>query len=288
MLLLLGLWLPIALSIWGQTPYDTWITDPASEGWRTYAEALLPHPLRMRLLIVIPPRVMAIAYTTLSIRRARWVSERRKGFVFAVSVMLAIAILIRTSAPAAPMVLYSNFITLLLVGVLVAVSALLVLALSMLVRGYRLRRRFASRERIVGVVHADGNEPVFGLESPSWLRGPRLLQRTFSISTSQGPIPVTGAELVAPLPVTTTLIGRDENLGLIHPGDTVIVAGQTQDEGGPFRSSSAPLAGSLYVAPADVERAGLVSAGLAMWRPCVAYLLIVTAVALPGLAALLG
>jgi hypothetical protein len=68
----------------------------------------------------------------------------------------------------------------------------------------------------------------------------------------------------------------------------VVVAGQTKDEGGPFRSSSAPLAGSLYVAPADVERAGFVSAALAMWRPCVAYLLIVTAVALPGLAALLG
>jgi hypothetical protein len=288
LLLLVGLWMPIALGLFGQSEYDTWITNQEAAAWNRYAEMLLPHPMRMTMLVVIPPAVLAIAYTTLAVRRPNWVRDHRKGLITATCVLLGVAFLFRLGAPARPMVLYSNFVPLLLVGVLVAVSALFVLALSMLVRGYGLRRRFASRERIVGVVHADGTEPVFGLEIPSWLRGPRLLQRAFSISTSHGPIPVTGAELIAPLPVSTTLLGRDENLGLIHPGDTVIVAGQTQDEGGPFRSSSAPLAGSLYVAPADVERAGLVSAGLAMWRPCVAYLLIATAVALPGLAAVLG
>jgi hypothetical protein len=287
MLLLVGLWMPIALGFC-QAPNDTWITDYAVEGYRSYTNSLLPHPIQVTLFVVVPPAVFAIIYTMLAVRRASWVRERRKGFVVGLSLLLIVATLFRMGAPARPMVLYSNFVPLLLVGLLVCVSALLMLALSMLAHGYGLRRRFASRERIVGVVHADGNEPVFGIEIPSWLRGPRLLQRSFMISTSAGPIPVTGAQLVAPLPTMTTLLGRDESLGLIHPGDTVIVAGQTQDEGGPFRSSSAPLAGSLYVAPANVERAGFVSAALAMWRPCVAYLLIVTAVALPGLAALLA
>ncbi|HUS27394.1 MAG TPA: hypothetical protein VMZ53_02765 [Kofleriaceae bacterium] len=289
MLLLVGLWMPIALGLWGNAPGDTWVTDPVVEDYRvSYFKTLLPHPLEMTLLIVIPPIVAGIAYTTLSLRRSAWVRAHRKGFIIATSILLGLAILFRMGAAASPMVLYSNFVPLLLVGVLVAVSALVALAFSMLMRGYRLRRRFISQERMVGVVVADSKEPIFGFEIPSWLRGPRLVQRTFAISTSQGTIPVTGAELVAPLPTGTTLLGRDETLGLIHPGDTVIIAGQTEDAGGPFRSTTAPLAGSLYVAPADVERAGLVSAALAMWRPCVAYLLIVTAVALPGLAALLS
>lgn len=283
-LLLVGLWMPIALQMFGRSPEDFWVT---TEYWRS-GDSLLPHPFRMAFAVTVPALVVAIIYTLLAVRRAGWLRAHRKGVVIGTCVLLAIAMLARMNAEARPMVLYSNFVPLLLVGVLVAVSALLALAVSMLVRGYRLRRKFAARERMVGVVVADTSEPVFGLEIPSWLRGPRMHQRPFAIATATGPIPVTGAELVAPLPATTTLLGRDEVLGLIHPGDTVVVAGQTQDEAGPFRTSSAPLAGALYVAPADVERAGLASAVLAMWRPCVAYLLIVTAVALPGLAALLG
>jgi hypothetical protein len=288
LLLLVGLWMPIALEIWGQSPSDSWVTDPTLEQWVPREERLLPNPLSMTLLVVVPPAIVAIAYAGLALRRSRWLAAHRMHVIVLLSVLLSAALIARMNSQARPMVLYSNFVPLMLVGLLVAVCALVVLALSMLVRGYRLRHHFASHERIVGVVHADGGEPVFGIELPSWLRGPRLLQRPFAIATSVGTIPVTGAELVAPLPATTTLLGRDESIGLIHPGDTVVVAGQTKDEGGPFRSSSAPLAGSLYVAPADVERAGFVSAALAMWRPCVAYLLIVTAVALPGLAALLG
>ena len=48
------------------------------------------------------------------------------------------------------------------------------------------------------------------------------------------------------------------------------------------------LSGELALSPADAERAGLTSMTLAMWRPCVAYLLIVTAVAIPGLVAVLA
>jgi len=289
LLVLVGLWMPIALEVFAQTPNDTWVTDPIAEASRLpYAQALLPHPIAMTLLIVIPPAIVALAYTLLALRRSAWMRAHRMHVVVAMCILLSVALIARMNSQARPMVLYSNFVPLLLVGVLVSVTALVVLALSMLARGYGLRRRFTARERIVGVVQADGSDPVFGIEIPSWLRGPRLLQRPFAILTSQGPIPVTGAELVAPLPASTTLVAGDEALGLIHPGDTVVVAGQTRDADGPFRSSSAPLAGSLYVAPADVERAGIASAALAMWRPCVAYLLIVTVVALPGLAALLG
>jgi hypothetical protein len=147
---------------------------------------------------------------------------------------------------------------------------------------------FVARERMVGVVDRADAGPVIALEIASWLRAPRIIQRPFSIATSAGTIPVSGAELVAPLPPATTLLARGETLGVIHGGDAVVVAGQARDAGGPFRSSAAPLSGELWIAPADVERAGFTSMTLAMWRPAVGYLLIVTAVALPGLAALLS
>jgi hypothetical protein len=185
MLLLVGLWMPIALSIFASG--DAWVTDPTSEHWRLpYDPILLAHPVRMSLAILIPPVLVATTYTALAMRRPGWLRAHRTHVVVAVSILLSAALIARMNAQARPMVLYSNFVSFLLVGVLVAVAALLVLALSMLVRGYRLRHRFASRERIVGVVHADGGEPVFGVELPSWLRGPRLLQRPFAIATAAG------------------------------------------------------------------------------------------------------
>jgi hypothetical protein len=42
------------------------------------------------------------------------------------------------------------------------------------------------------------------------------------------------------------------------------------------------------VAPAALDRPGFPSVALVLWRPCVAYLLIVSAIAVPALAALLA
>jgi hypothetical protein len=277
-LLLVGLWMPIACAI----------TSTGPDEWWDASVPLLPHPVQTTMLIVALPTMVAAVYTTLSLRRPGWAQTHRSLIIKLLALVLAISALTRMTANPRAMVLYSNYVPLLLVAMLAAVTALVVLAVVTLVRGYRARRRFAARERIVGVIEADSRDPVIGIQIASWLRGPRIVQRPFAISTSKGMIPVSGAELVAPLPASTTLLNADETLGIIHPGETVIVAGHLADAGDPFRTSAAPLSGALYVAPADVERAGFASAALAMWRPCVAYLLIVTTVALPGLAALLG
>jgi hypothetical protein len=277
-LLLVGLWMPVACAISGIGPSDWW--DPT--------RPLLPHPIQTMISIVAPATVFAALYTTLSLRRPGWAQRHRPVIAKLLGLVLGISVLTRLTASPRAMVLYSNFVPLLLVAMLAAVTALVVLAVVTLARGYRARRRFAARERIVGVIEADSKDPVIGIQIASWLRGPRIFQRPFAIATSLGTIPVSGVELVAPLPASTTLLQAQETLGVIHPGETVIVAGHMADSGDPFRSSAAPLSGALYVAPADAERAGFASATLAMWRPCVAYLLIVTTVALPGLAALLG
>lgn len=269
-LLLVGLWMPIVAAMTG------------NDGWWVGRGTLLPHAGRATMFVTLPPLITATVFTYVSLRRPIWYAK------VVVLSLLGVAGLCRMGASAAAMVVYANFIPILLVAMLLAAGSLIALATVTVVRGIRTRRTFASRERIVGVVdHADAG-PVISLEIASWLRAPRVIQRPFSIATSAGVIPVSGAELVAPLPAATTLLSRGETIGIIHGGDPIVVAGHARDAGDPFRSSAAPLSGELWIAPADVERDGLTSMTLAMWRPSVAYLLIITAVALPGLAALLS
>jgi hypothetical protein len=53
----------------------------------------------------------------------------------------------------------------------------------------------------------------------------------------------------------------------------------------PFRKTAMLLAGprGLIVSPASLASSGTTSAILAMWRPCMAYLAVVVAIALPAL-----
>jgi hypothetical protein len=154
------------------------------------------------------------------------------------------------------------------------------------VRQVVAHRAFARMKRVDGVIVEDGTEPALGFEITSWLRGPRTVQRSFAISTPAGTIPVSGAHLVAVLPAATTQLEVGECIAVLRPRDRVVIAGTGTATGAPFRSSAAPLAGELYVAAADRAAVGFSHVALAMWRPAVAYLLIVVAVAIPALAAL--
>lgn len=269
-LLLVGLWMPIVAALTGDN------------GWWTGRATLLPHPVRAAMFVAIPPFAAATAFTYVSLRR-EMVSSK-----IIVAVLFVVALGVRAGASAAAMVVYANFVPILLVAMLLAAGSLVAFAFITVARGIRARRMFVARERMVGVVDRADAGPVIAIEIASWLRAPRVIQRPFAIATSGGTIPVSGAELVAPLPAATTLLARGETLGIIHGGDPVVVSGHARDVSDPFRSSAAPLSGELRIAPADVERAGFTSMTLAVWRPAVGYLLIVTAVAAPGLAALLS
>jgi hypothetical protein len=234
------------------------------------------------MVVALPPFMAATAFTYVSLRREVFAAKP------VLAVLFIVALLVRATASAAAMVVYANFVPILLVAMLLAAGSLVAFALITVARGIRARRMFVARERMVGVVDRADAGPVIALEIASWLRAPRIIQRPFSIATSAGTIPVSGAELVAPLPPATTLLARGETLGVIHGGEPVVVAGHAPPGGDPFRTSAAPLSGELWIAPADVERAGLTSMTLALWRPAVGYLLIVTAVAAAGLAALLS
>lgn len=274
-LLLLGLWLPVTCAVW-----------PGGGEWWTLDEPLLAELAPRIALCVLPPTLAAFAFTALALRRPRLLF-RLLGLTTALVVTaFVIALVLRVGASARELVLYANLLPLLIAAMLVALVALLGFGAGFVWTGYRARRVMMRHGRSDGVIVDDDRTPVAGFEITSWLRGPRVVQRRFAVSIAGATIPVSGAYLVAPLPAATTQLATGECYAVLRPGDRVTIAGHADAAGDPFRTSAAPLAGELFVAPAERTTPWFTQVALAMWRPCVAYLWIVVAVALPALAAL--
>jgi len=274
-LLVLGLWLPIACA-----------AVPGGYGdWWSAEDPLLT--VSHLPLILVPPTVVAVAFTAFALRRPQHLPGVQGALKAVLGVALFCSVVTRLGASGRVLLMYANFVPLLLAAALVAVVALAVLGAVSWLRLHRMHRRFVGLQRRAGKVDTDGAPVAIGVEITSWLRGPRVLQVPFAVTTAAGTLPVHGAHLVAPLPAATTALQVGERLAVLREGDDVVVAGTTEAGGDPFRTSAAPLADRVYVAPAIVEGGGFGSVALAMWRPCVAYLLIVSTVALPALAALL-
>jgi hypothetical protein len=281
-LLLLGLWLPISCALWSG---DDW--RRVDEWWSAADPIVADHEVITRALFtIVPPTLIAFGFTALALRRPAQLLARRRVIVLAMSIAFFVALCMRADATARAMVLYSNLLPMLLAAMIVAVAALLVFGVALAVNAYRAHRAFKRKRRSDGVIVVDEDVPAAGFEITSWLRGPRIVQRPFAVSIAGGTIPVRGAHLIATLPPATTQLRTGEAFAVLQPGDRVTIAGHADAGGDPFRTSAAPLANELFVAPADRASSGFTHVALAMWRPCVAYLLIVVAVAVPALAAL--
>jgi len=162
----------------------------------------------------------------------------------------------------------------------------------------RSRRAFRVRELdrawCTGVIASD-DEPtdVIGCIEVSWLRGPRTLLRPFTVTTSWGDLPVpSGARLLAPMPLLTSVLRSGESVVVLRRGDRVVLGGFVERTDGdhPFRGSAAPIPGpdGIVVTPSTNATYGFTHTALGMWRPSVAYLLILTAVAIPSLLAVIA
>jgi hypothetical protein len=90
----------------------------------------------------------------------------------------------------------------------------------------------------------------------------------------------------SPIPPATTLLDVGQHAPVLAPGDRVTIgARKHRGDGGPFRASDA---GDIGVVAAMGARAYRFSdVALVVWRPAVAYLAIMLAVALPYLSILL-
>jgi hypothetical protein len=203
--------------------------------------------------------------------------------------LLATALVMRADAPAAARVVYANFIHVLLGGMSVACAGLAGVGAAMYLRARRTRRRF-ERDVVDGVVTLDGDdEPIVGvLEIAGWLRGPRPLVRPFVLATASGDVPVHGARLAAPIDPSTTALRVGESLPIIRSGDRIAMIGHRRaDAAGPFRTQATLIAGDdVVIAPHALPHFGFTDIALALWRPSIAYLVILVAVAMPALAAL--
>lgn len=275
-LLLLGLWLPVSCVLW-TGGYGSWWTN---------VEPIIADVTPRVVWTIAPPTLLALAFTTLALRRPRQLLEQRRVVVLFVVIAFVIAVVTRLGASARVLVLYSNLLPLLFAAMIVAVVALIGFGTALAVRGLRVQRAFSKRSHLDGVIVADDSAPAFGFEITSWLRGPRTVQRPFAVSTSAGTVPVRGAHLVATLPAATSQLHVGECVAVLRPGDRVTIAGHGEAAGDPFRTSAAPLAGEIHVAPVERTSGAFAHVALALWRPCVAYLLIVVAVAIPALVAL--
>jgi len=277
--LLLGLWLPIA----------SWSVCHGSAAREIDPDLAMLHPVRLVSLVVVPPLVIAIAYAALAIRKPEAARRWRPHTVGLLLGLLVTAFVMRADAPAAARVVYANFIHVLLGGMIVACAGIVGLGAAMVLRARHTRRHF-ERDAIEGVVTLDdSDEPIVGvIEIAGWLRGPRPLVRPFVLATSSGDVPVHGARLATPIDASTTALRVGESLPIIRSGDRIAMIGHRRaDAAGPFRTQATLIAGDdVVIAPHALPRFGFADVALALWRPAIAYLVILVAVAMPALAAL--
>ena len=277
LLLVLGVWLPIASRIACGSYHLT--LDPRT---------VLAQPRQLVGLVLSPPLAVAIAYTWLAIRSPGWALRHRGAVAASVLAALTLAIMLRLHATVADAIVYGNFVPLVLATALVTCSSLAALVVITIVRDRVLRRRLASSGSPGTIVADDGDPTIGALEIAGWLRAPRTTVRAFVLATPTGAVPIPGARLVAAVAPETTALHVGEAVSIVRAGDAVVVAGLERDHSGaPFRSLAGPVAGEdVVLALAATPPASLADVALATWRPAVAYLGILVMVVLPALAAL--
>ncbi len=269
-LLLAGICVPIAAGLCGYRRTMDWgELSPVLDRWP---------------FVVGIPLVLAVAWTALAVHRFERVRLRRGELVAGVVTALSAAIALQLKNDAwGPKQVYANHIHILLALAVVAAAALVS-------AGVATWRRRQPGDAIRGTIARDGQGTVAAFEIIGWLRGPRLACRPFEVLTRQGPVRVAcDVRVIASPPAPSTRLHTGEAVRVLREGDRVVLAGfVAPDVDHPFRGSHAWIPGPhATVAREDEPPAGFAGVALAMWRPCVAYLIVVTAVALPGLASVL-
>lgn len=285
-LLLLGLWLPLASSWWGSRELVRELTTGFVLGSHASLFAFA----------LAPPLVLAIAFAGLSLHQPELARRLRAMGPAALLVMLPIAVVARLGADFNGQIVYLNLVLLLAASGFVAAVALVGLVVALWLRGRAARRRLArERTAVIGTIPGAPDDPrgvIACLELEGWLSGLRPLVDSFEVATPTGRIPIpVGAGLVASVPADSSFLEPGESVAVIRRGDRVVVSGLVEpDAGHPFRSAATLVpgpAGVLVRRHDDPGDGGLAAIALVAWRPCVAYLMILTAVALPGLFAAL-
>jgi hypothetical protein len=271
-----GVWLPVVVNGWaaGDGPWLDWdgVARLATQG-------------QLVVWVLAPPAVIAIVYAALSIHRYERVRSWRGALVGTLAAFVGISALMRMGQGITASLLYGNFIHVILALAIVAASVQGVLAASLWLRQRRERRALAA-STLTGVIDGDRGLPVASLQIAGWLRGPRVIASSFTVTTERGAVVVPGGAVACAPPASSMMLDAGEAMPILRAGDRVVLAGFVTPAGDdPFRGASAliPGSGEVYVAAVDQMRGGFDEVALATWRPAIAYLLAMVAVAIPGL-----
>lgn len=274
-LLLLGLWLPLIVKLSSRPHF--W--DPNA----------LASPVLITG-ILLPPFAGAVAFTAFAVRRPQAIARSRSSLAATAIVAVVIAGATRAGLDLSGALAYANFVHVLAALAIVACGALSALALSLAVRA-RHDRAALEASSLSGTI-VGRQEPVAFLRIDDWLRGPRIASQSFEVATASGTLAIpASATIVCEPPPSTIGLASTFSTIVLRRGDRVRVAGfVAPPKDDPFRSAAGLIPGTsgIFVGAADAPSPRLSGVALAMWRPCVAYLLISLAVALPALAGALG
>ena len=161
-LLLVGLWLPVGAELFApvSTQKRWFIGSPLVEFPHAFDHA---GPWISRILV--PPFVVALAFTTVALRRSDLIARYGRRIRIAVYVTFAVALLFRLNPTYAGALVYVNFVHVLLALGAVSIATLGLLATSLVWRRIRGRHALARDPlRREGVIAADGDEPVAYVE----------------------------------------------------------------------------------------------------------------------------
>ena len=277
-LLLLGLWLPVV----------SWAVCRGSWGNEIDPSYAMAPALALTAKVIIPPLAAAIGYAWVATRRhGELRPDRRTETIGAVAMLVCIAVGLRIDAPPAARVVYANFIHVVIGALLVACAAIGVVGIARWRRDRELRRRASDASALFGTIVSDRDPVVACHEINSWLMPPRSVVRSFTLATQTGDVLVPGARVAAPLDPQSTKLAVGESIAALRAGDLVAVTSTATTHDGPFRGTTAMVGTDPVVALLPLPQLTFSDLALAMWRPAVAYLVILVAVALPALAALL-
>lgn len=300
--LLLGLWLPIAAVGW-QDLFTTHIMP------RGVLELIPPRAVEFAQIALIPPTVGALVFAVVS---TAWPESLRTladkgGLLLALGLFIALGC--RLLAEYTGFVAYANMVHVLLADAIFCLLCVVALGLAharvlfFAARDAGKAAPWVQRGVIEAERDATGTSPdaVGVLRHLGWLHGLRGRVRRFWLRTANGRLDVPAdTRLIAPMPLASTFsqvdgarLGDDfdrRDSPLLHTGDEVVVSGYVEPAGdGVYRRHALPVPGphGLVITCARAPKETVWrDIQLIMWRPCVLYLLVVSAAALPGMVVL--
>jgi len=233
--------------------------------------------------MILAPSAGAAVLSTLAVRR----NTRRALAVLAI-LGAALAIVLVLSMDNDARWVYSNFAHLIVANAFLALVAINLLGLFHWLAVHTPAAADVASAQTGSVVPPEGLEHVGWVHCSGWMEGLHIESVGFRVHTRGGHIEVPeGARIVAPLPLETIDMPVGASIPILAKGDSVRATGFVESPcDGPFRQSSLPVPSSRGVIvelAADTPPSH--NAVLAVWRPCLLYLAVVTVIAIPGVIA---